>query len=372
MNACLTFKIVGIRIFDKCAPQFSEADDFERMDRMRVGVVGLGYFSQFHLIAWRDLAGCDLVGVSDLDPALTRDVARNFDTAAFDNVADLLEADPEIIDLVVPPPAHAALIRQCLAPGRLIICQKPFCTSLGEAKAITEEAERAGATLIIHENFRFQPWHRTVKALLDDGRLGQIYSARFALRPGDGRGAEAYLARQPGFQQMKRFLVQETAVHFIDLFRWFFGEIGSVFADLRQLNPHIAGEDAGILTFGHTSGVRSVFDGNRLADHVSDNPRRTMGEMEIVAEHGTLVLDGAGRIWLRKFGARNFDEISLVAAVDETSFGGGCVAALIQHAVQAHQGRHAHANLARDYLDVIRVCDAAYQSNEEERRIDLN
>ena len=338
---------------------------------MRVGVVGLGYFSQFHLSAWQTEPNCELIGVCDIDQTLAKQAAQTIGTTAFDCIDDLLTTKPDIIDLVLPPVAQANLIRQCLAPGRLIICQKPFCTSLAEAEAITSEAEQADTTLIIHENFRFQPWHRTIKSTLVKGDLGQVYSARFALRPGDGRGSDAYMARQPTFQKMKRFLVQETAVHFIDLFGWFFGEIESVYADLRKLNPHIAGEDAGMLTFTHQDGVRSVFDGNRLADHVSDNPRRTMGEMEIIGENGTLSLDGAGRVWMRKFGARNFCEISLVEQVDDSSFGGGCVAALIRHAVQARLGHVAHENTARDYLRVIRACEAAYKSNAEARRIQL-
>lgn len=341
------------------------------MTALRVAVVGLGYFSQFHLTSWAAMEDADLIGVTDLDVDLTSATADRLGVTAYPTLQAVLDDDPDIIDLVVPPTAHASLIRACLKPGRTLICQKPFCRSLAEAEQITAEAETAQTTLIIHENFRFQPWYREVKTVLASGLMGQIYCARFALRPGDGRGAEAYLARQPSFQQMPRFLVQETAVHFIDTFRWLFGPISSVYADLRQLNPVIQGEDIGTLLLTHKSGTQSVFDGNRLSDHAADNPRLTMGEMRIEGEGGALSLDGFGNLTFRAFGSHSSDPVPMTAPVDATQFGGGCVDALNRHVVAALSQGQTPENTARDYLEVIRVCDAAYLSHTEGRRITL-
>ena len=337
-----------------------------------VAVIGLGYFSQFHLTAWARRPGLSLTGATDPDPARRAWATETFGVTTHDSTHDLLEAAaPGIVDIVAPPEAHAILIRQCLAAGRIVICQKPFCTSYAEAKAITTEAEEAGTTLVIHENFRFQPWHRTIRKVLVEGRLGTIWQARFSLRPGDGRGADAYLARQPRFQQMERLLIEETAVHFIDLFRWFFGEIESVTADLRQLNAVLQGEDAGLMILAHKDGTRSLFDGNRLTDHVSDNPRRTMGELEIVGEGGTLTLDGAGAIRIRPFGAQEWQDIPVAEPIDDTVFGGGCVEALITHVAENRATPAQIENQARAYLPVIAVTNAAYASNAEGRRISL-
>ena len=239
---------------------------------MKAAVIGLGYFSQFHLNAWQRASGITLAGATDLDPA-RRNWAADQGMPVFDTTEHLLATNPGIIDIVAPPPAHASLIRQALAPGRIIICQKPFCLNLAEAQQITAEAEAAGTILAIHENFRFQPWHRTIHAFLASGRMGAIWQARFALRPGDGRGEDAYAARQPAFRTMPRLLIHETAVHHVDLFRWLFGPITGVYTQIERLNPVIQGEDSGLLILNHETGTRSMFDGNRLADFVTDNPR---------------------------------------------------------------------------------------------------
>jgi len=52
---------------------------------------------------------------------------------------------------------------------------------------------------------------REARHLVDAGRIGMPLHVTFRLRPGDGQGPQAYLARQPYFQNMPRFLIHEPA-----------------------------------------------------------------------------------------------------------------------------------------------------------------
>lgn len=337
---------------------------------IRTVVAGLGYFSQFHIDAWQAHPGATIVGVIDRDAGRAKTVGTALDTLYSTNLPDLVvRTRTDVLDIVAPPTAHVTLIRAVLGKVPMVICQKPFCTSVEEADAIIQEAAGTGTQIVIHENFRFQPWYRDLNDHLDRGDFGQIYGARFALRPGDGRGPDAYLDRQPTFQTMPRLLVHETAVHFIDLFSWLLGDIQSVYADLRRLNPAIAGEDAGTLLMQHASGAQSVFDGNRLTDHVADNPRLTMGEFELTCEAGTIMIDGAGLLRFREFRSAAWTALPATHPVDDSSFGGGCVFALIGHVIDHFQTGRALENEAADYLPVMRVSDAAYLSASEGRKI---
>ncbi|MEM9602250.1 MAG: Gfo/Idh/MocA family oxidoreductase [Pseudomonadota bacterium] len=343
-----------------------------RARALRVAVVGLGYFSQFHLQAWAANGDVELVGVCDQQAEVAERVGEAHGVPHALGLEGLPAASGlDIVDIIAPPVAHLALVRQSLAPGRLVICQKPFCESIAEAETLLAEADAVGARIVIHENFRFQPWHREVHDVLKTGVLGQVYQARFALRPGDGQGPDAYLARQPAFQRMPKLLIHETGVHFVDLFRWWFGEIDSVYADLRRLNPVIAGEDAGLLIMHHADGVQSVFDGNRLADHAAANRRHTMGELVIEGSQGELRLDGDGLLFRRAYGAQDWVAVPVTRPVDDTQFGGGCVAALINHAVAAHRLGQPPENALAEYLPVMRATEAAYTSAAEGRRVAL-
>ena len=328
--------------------------------RLKVACAGAGYFSQFHYRSWARLDRVALVGSCNRDIAK----ARATGLPAYSDLGRMLaEQAPDLLDIILPPEAHAAAIRTALQAGvRWIICQKPFCRDLAEAETITAEAEAAGTTIIVHENFRFQPWYRAIKAALERGDVGDLLQATFRLRPGDGQGPEAYLARQPYFQTMPRLLVHETAVHWVDTFRYLLGDPLSVYADLRRINPVIAGEDAGHILFEHPGGVRALFDGNRLLDHASDNLRRTMGEALFEGTGGTLSLTGDGAVRLRRFGGSEVTE--LLPPDTGTGFGGDCAHALQAHVVAGILEGTALENRAPDYLTVVRIEVAIYASAE--------
>ncbi|WP_336054939.1 Gfo/Idh/MocA family protein [Nitratireductor sp. CH_MIT9313-5] len=338
---------------------------------LSVAVIGAGYFAGFHVEAWQRNPDVELKALIDLDRSkaeylLTEHGARQAVVAK--RLPD--EGGFDIIDIAAPPVAHAELVRQALrTDARAIICQKPFCTSLEEAEAVTDEARQAGKLLVIHENFRFQPWYRAMRREIENGRIGQLYQVTFRLRPGDGQGAEAYLSRQPYFQKMERFLVHETAVHWIDTFRFLMGEPEDVFADLRKLNPVIAGEDAGYFIYRFGDGRRALFDGNRLADHAADNPRLTMGECLIEGSEGTIALDGFGRLTSRRRGAREWQEIPL--EFDASRFGGDCVYFLQKHVSDHLLNGSAIENDAASYLRNIQIENAIYHSAETGSMVSL-
>jgi predicted dehydrogenase len=125
-----------------------------------------------------------------------------------------------------------------------VICQKPLAPTFDEAEQIVEHTARAGIRFMVHENWRFQPWYREIRRLLDSGAIGdKIHVMTFRSRMGDGWGENAYLNRQPYFREYPRLLVYENGVHFIDTYRYLAGEIKRVYAVLKKLNPVIAGED---------------------------------------------------------------------------------------------------------------------------------
>lgn len=337
------------------------------MSRLRVCVIGTGFFSRFHYDAWHRIPRVELAALCAQTPQLADAASEEFGVErTYSDLARMLDEErPDLLDIVTPPPTHRRFIEMAVERGIPVICQKPFCGSLEEAAAAVDAAERAGTRVIVHENFRFQPWYRRIRALLDDGRLGEVYQATFRLRPGDGQGADAYLDRQPYFQMMERFLVHETAIHLIDVFRYLFGHCETVFARLAKLNPVIAGEDAGLILSEHENGARTLFDGNRLVDHAAENRRLTMGEMLVEGASAVLRLDGYGRIWLRDHGSN--DETELEYDWEDRGYGGDCVYVL-QSAAVAHLLDGAPAeNTARDYLDNLALEELVYRSAAEGR-----
>lgn len=339
--------------------------DTSEMTPYKVAVVGAGYFAQFHHEAWQRNPKSELVAVADQD--LSR--ADQSGAKPYTDVEKMLrETAPDIVDIVTPPDAHLEMVEMalCHAP-KAVICQKPFCGDLAAARRATALASAKGIPLIVHENFRFQPWYRAMKDAIEDRLIGDILQISFRLRPGDGQGESAYLDRQPYFQEMNKFLIHETGVHWIDTFRYLLGEPVAVYADLRQLNPAIKGEDAGFFLFEYTNGARALFDGNRLIDHPADNHRLTMGECSLEGTTGEIRLLGDGTLHLRRK-----EEIAseLIFTPERTDrFGGDCVYALQESVVAALRGDGLFENLASDYLRVIEMEELIYKSATEGRKL---
>jgi len=353
------------------------------MEQTRIAVIGSGYFSQFHLAAWQRLhaEGATLSGLLSLDDESAKTMCERFSIARRYNSIDELIADkPDLVDVIVPPESQLVLIRSLADAGIAIICQKPFCSTLKEARTAVDYCARRQVPLVVHENFRHQPWYRAIKAELDKGRLGTLYQLTFRIRPGDGQGSDAYLARQPYFREQPQFLVRETAVHWIDVFRFLAGEVEAVFASLTRLNPAIQGEDAGIMLLRFASGARGLIDGNRLSDHRAENTRLTMGEMLLEGEKGVLELNGSGEVSFRAHSSQTIEPIDF--DWQNIDFAGDCVYQTQKHIIRnlfseeaennhsagvkvpAEYGLNSLENTADSYL-INRVVESAiYESSE--------
>jgi predicted dehydrogenase len=115
--------------------------------------------------------------------------ARYLIPRQFADVGAMRDAtEPDLLDIVTPPVAHRSILEEAARRGIDVICQKPLGGDLATARAMVRIAEGAGITFIAHENFRFQPWYREARRLLDQGALGEIHNIGLRLRPGTGRG----------------------------------------------------------------------------------------------------------------------------------------------------------------------------------------
>jgi predicted dehydrogenase len=300
---------------------------------LKVATVGAGFFAAFHHDSWARHPDVEFVAIIDENLARAQAAATRYGCQASDDLEGLLISQQiDLLDIATPPNT---------ATGQL---------------------------LVVHENFRFQPWYREIKRLLDQGQFGRLHNIAFRLRPGDGQGPDAYLSRQPYFQKMNRFLIHETAIHFIDTFRFLLGEIETVYADLKQFNPVIAGEDAGYVIFGFAGGAGGIFDGNRLNDHSADNPRLTMGEMWLEGSTGVMRLDGDGRLFWKAHGRA---ETEHVYVWENVGFGGDCVYQLQDHVIRHLRDASPIENSAANYLRNLEIEEAIYRSADENRQIRL-
>ena len=342
------------------------------MTALKAVAVGAGYFAQFHLEAWSRVPDVNLTAVCELDPERAAAACKKYGIPrSYSDVAEMLDQEqPDFVDIITRPDTHAELCGQAFQHGVHVICQKPLAPTWDQARAIVEQARQAGVRFMVHDNFRFQPWHREIKRLLNEGVIGRrLHSLTFRSRPGDGWGEDAYRGRQPYFRDMPQLLVYETGVHFIDTFRYLAGEVEQVQAVLRRLNPVIQGEDTGLLIFRFASGAVGLWDANRYNQCTDNDPRLTFGEFLVEADGGSIRLFGDGRITIQPLGQ---DAAEHSYPLPLRNFAGDCVCATQLHFVERLLSGVDFETSGSQYLETLAVQEATYLSAQVNRPVPVS
>jgi predicted dehydrogenase len=234
---------------------------------LRVALIGTGSIARAHRRAYERFPDVvQLAAVCDVN----EDAARAFaaDTPAVAVYADpdelLARAPVEAVDICTPHDTHAPLAIAAAEAGRHVLLEKPMATSLDECRAILAAVERAGVTFMVAQHFRHLPAYVGVKALIDAGELGRVWSARTddwlpsALGP-PGRAWWGLDGKRAGGG-----VLMMQCVHQIDLFRYYFGDVRNVLGKVWTGHPRMShgAEDRALATLEFESGVVAHVSGS--------------------------------------------------------------------------------------------------------------
>jgi predicted dehydrogenase len=341
------------------------------MSAFKAVAVGAGYFSYFQYEAWQRIPEVAITAFCNRNTERAKLIMEKYGIVQhYTDYREMLENEkPDFVDIITPPPTHLEMCKVAADLGIHVICQKPLAPTFDEAKQIVEYTGRAGIRFMVHENWRFQPWYRQIRKLLDSGAVGdKIHSVYFRSRMGDGWGDDAYLDRQPYFRDYPRLLVYENGVHFIDTYRYLGGEVKEVYAVLRKLNPVIAGEDFACLIFHFESGATGIWDANRYNECNYENPRYTFGELLLDANGGSIRLYLDGRITIQLLGEK---ERTHDYYHEDRGFAGDCCYTTQRHFIDRMLDGKPFETNGPEYLKTLAVQEAVYESASKNANVSI-
>jgi scyllo-inositol 2-dehydrogenase (NADP+) len=229
------------------------------MDVIPVGLVGYGMSgSIFQAPVIKAVADLTLAAVCTSRAA---DVARDLPAARVVATAGQLFADPaiELVVIATPNATHAELARQALEAGKHVVIDKPMTTTVAEADALITLAAERERVLSVYQNRRWDNDFLTVKALIEGGRLGHVYTyeAHYdRFRP----------AIKPGWRERPQAgsgLLFDLGSHLIDQALTLFGLPDTVAADVFAQRPEACVDDYFHLVFGYP-GRRAILHASTL------------------------------------------------------------------------------------------------------------
>ena len=337
------------------------------MTEMRGALIGCGFFAANHMHAWAGLEGACIAAVCDRDPARARAMAERFGVErVFEDAADMLDAVPiDFVDVATTAPSHRPLVEKAVRHVPTVICQKPFAETMADARAMVAAAEAAGATLLVHENFRWQRPFVEMRRLVGEGRIGTPHFARFSFR----HGYDNYV-NQPYLAEIERFTIMDVGLHLLDLARHFMGEVRDLSCTTQRLNPRVRGEDAFTALLAHEGGGTSVCDCSFRTKLDPDPFPRTMATVE--GSEGTLALDAAFRLTLHREGTHEvMDAEPEVPPWGERPWHGvqDSVIRFQAHALRVMRGEEAPQPSGADNLRTLALALAAYDAAEGRRTV---
>lgn len=152
-----------------------------------VGLIGTGYMGKCHALAWNavapvfgDVARPRLVHLAEASPDLA---ARQAAALGFEkstgNWRDLLADDAvDVISITTPNAFHPEMAIAALQAGKHVWCEKPMAPAFADAERMAAAARASGRVAVLGYNYIQNPVIRHIKALLDEGVIGEVHALR--------------------------------------------------------------------------------------------------------------------------------------------------------------------------------------------------
>lgn len=230
---------------ESCSLDLDYRPALPRNKRVPIGCIGAGFImADCQLVAYRQ-AGFNPVAITSRTRARARAVAdRHGIGKVYETYHELLaDEQVEVIDIAVPPDVQFGVIREAVRHKRHlrgILAQKPLGMNYAEARQIVSMCRRAGITLAVNQNMRFDQSIRACKCLLERGTLGEPVLATIDMR--------AIPHWMPWQERLGWVTLRIMSIHHLDTFRYWFGEPERVFASIRP-DPRTARK------FTHQDGI---------------------------------------------------------------------------------------------------------------------
>ncbi len=250
-------------------------------------IIGCGNISKRH--AEQIHAVGKLVAVCDIIRSKAEELGRKYYAEIFSSIEELF-ANKKGIDVAVictPNGLHVSHSIIALKAGCHVLCEKPMAINSADCMLMISEAKRAGKHLFVVKQNRFNPAVVAVKKLLDEKKLGNIYSIQ--LNCFWHRDAKYYENSWKGTMALDGGTLYTQFSHFIDLLYWMFGDVKQVKAFKKNFAHKniVEFEDTGVVILELENGIIGTINYT-----VNSFKKNMEGSLAIFGERGTVKIGG--------------------------------------------------------------------------------
>ena len=254
---------------------------------LKFGIVGCGRIGNRHALHINNNG--KLEAVCDIAFEKAESLANEYNARAYNSIDDLLDAEKDIdlIAICTPNGLHAEHSIKALKSGMHVLCEKPMAISVYDCGEMIKVAESANRRLMIVKQNRFNPPVAAVKNLIEEGKLGRIFSVQLSCFW--NRNPDYYKNSWKGSSNLDGGTLFTQFSHFIDLLYWIIGDVKKVKAYGGNYNHKGIAEfdDNGVVALEFYNGVLGTINYT-----VNSFGKNMEGSLTIFGEHGTVKIGG--------------------------------------------------------------------------------
>ena len=222
----------------------------------RIAIIGLGGMGTWHLNELQTMTEPEVAGIWDIKES-RREYAASRNVHVYESLEDLLS--DETVDMVLiatPNDLHKPLAIAAMEAGKHVISEKPITLNSADLQEMIGASQRTGKFLCVHQNRRWDEDFLTVKKIIEEGNLGQIYRLESRVHgahgiPGDWRAMPEHGGG----------MILDWGVHLLDQALLFYPEakLSTVYATVSNVTNTLV-DDGFTADLGFDNGVHMIIE----------------------------------------------------------------------------------------------------------------
>ncbi len=207
------------------------------MGKLRVGVVGAGW-GQLQIEAFQRVRGLEVTALCDVDAARAGELAKQYqiDRTCVEYRDLLADAAIDLVSIASPPDLHESMARAAIDAGKAVLCEKPLALDARAARELLDCAQARGIVHAVDFEMRYLPALAYCKELIDEEYLGRLLRVDVTMAMERPWGVHGHWAADDA---RGGGVLMEVGANFIDILRWWFGDVSAVLANRRTHFPTI-------------------------------------------------------------------------------------------------------------------------------------
>jgi len=347
-----------------------------------IGIVGTGFARTTQIPGFRDCMGAKVVAIASRSRERAESVAKEF---GIEHVADdwqelVTHKDVDLVSVVTPPSTHMEITLAAVQHGKAVLCEKPMAMNAEEAAQMVHTAQSARVLALIDHELRFLNGRRTMRAMLQNGAIGQVRHCSYLFRS-DYRGISDRAWDWWSDENMGGGTWGAIGSHAIDSFRWMLGTeiteaLGLLSTHIKQRTDKSTGSSRAVTTDDEAKVLFRFADGPLNVDATASASLSVVesgsheNRLELYGTTGALMVEETGELWHSPLGSGAWrpvqvDQDHLAHGMRQSSWSRGFTtfAIAIVEAIRAGKTSVKDAATFEDGYQIQLVLDAARASN---------